>query len=69
MKLDIGEKLLILRKRKGASQKDVAEAIGTSVMSVVHYENGKYKPSLDVIKKISSFFDISVDELLNSTNS
>jgi transcriptional regulator with XRE-family HTH domain len=68
MNLDIGEKLLILRKRKGASQKEVAEAIGTSVMSVVHYENGKYKPSLDVIKKISSYFDVTIDELLNSTS-
>lgn len=60
----IKERLKRLRKENGVSQKEVADYIGVSVSAYSNYEQGIREPSLDVLLKLSDFFDTTCDYLL-----
>lgn len=60
----IKERLKRLRKENGVSQKEVADYIGVSVSAYSNYEQGIREPSLDVLLKLSDFFDTTYDYLL-----
>ena len=60
----MGEKLKELRKAKGVSQKQVADAIGVTLSAYSNYEQGIREPSYDILKKICILFDISADFLI-----
>lgn len=59
------ETLRQLRKSKGATIKDVADAVGVSVATVSLYERGLRSPSYEILLKLGEYFDVSVDYLLN----
>lgn len=56
--------LKILRKRKGTTQKDVAEFIGVTTSAYGQYEVGTRSPSLDILSKLSDYFGVSIDTIL-----
>ena len=58
------EKLKELRIEKGLSQREVSSALGMTRNAFTNYENGYREPSLDNLKKICQFFDVSADYLL-----
>ena len=60
----LAEKLKELRIEKGLSQREVSSALGMSRNAFTNYENGYREPSLDNLKKICQFFDVSADYLL-----
>ena len=60
----IKERLKRLRKENGVSQKEVADYIGVSVSAYSNYEQGIREPLLDVLLKLSNFFDTTCDYLL-----
>ena len=60
----IKERLKRLRKENGVSRKEVADYIGVSVSAYSNYEQGIREPSLDVLLKLSDFFDTTCDYLL-----
>jgi transcriptional regulator with XRE-family HTH domain len=66
--MSFGKRLLELRKRKGLSQEDLAEMIGTKGPAIGRYERDAGKPSLDAIIKLASILDVSIDYLLGNTN-
>ena len=75
IKSNLNDKVMIvckkinhIRKDKGLQQKTVATYIGFDQSSYNKVENGKWKPSVEILKKLSVIFDIIVDELLNSDN-
>lgn len=47
-----GEKLTQLRKQKGLSQNDLAEALGISRQAISKYENDLAEPDLDKIEQL-----------------
>lgn len=53
-----------LRKSKNLKQSDVAKAIFTSQQNYSRYENGQVEPDYEVLKKLSDFFEVSVDYIL-----
>lgn len=57
------EALKTLRKNYGLTQSEVASAIGLERSTYAYYETGRSKPDLEVILKLSSLYDISVEEL------
>lgn len=59
----IGNKLIDQRTKKGETQKDVADAIGTSVSTVAMYESGKRIPKDDLKVKLANHFECSVTAL------
>lgn len=38
-----------------------------SQVAVNYWENGKREPSIDMLKKIANYFDVSLDELMGKT--
>ncbi len=63
-----GERLKQLRIEAGYSQLDLAEVLGLSRSAICYYEKSKRNPSTEIIVKISEFFDIPVDSLLELNN-
>lgn len=53
-----------LRKNRNLKQSDVAKAIFTSQQNYSRYENGNVEPDYEVLKKLASFFDVSIDYIL-----
>ena len=64
--MEFGEKLQNLRKARNLTQEELAEALYVSRTAISKWESGRGYPSIDSLKEISSFFDISIDELLSS---
>ncbi len=57
--------LRIIRKQKKYSQLKVASALNISREALSHYETGKRNPDLQMLRKFSSYFNVSIDFLVN----
>lgn len=64
--MELSEKLQALRKRKGLTQEELAEALFVSRTAVSKWESGRGYPSIDSLKAVSKYFGITIDELLSS---
>lgn len=64
--MEFNEKLQNLRKQKGITQEELAEELFVSRTAISKWESGRGYPSIDSLKGISDFFDVTVDELLSS---
>ena len=62
--LNIGSKITELRKNKGLSQAQLAEAVNASRDIIGKYERNDNSPSIEMALKIAKVFDVSVDYLL-----
>lgn len=60
----LADKIILLRKKCGWSQEQLAEQLGISRQSVSKWESGMSIPDLDKIIKLSNLFEISTDYLL-----
>lgn len=58
------ERLTQLRKQKGLSQNDLAEAIGISRQAISKSENGLAEPDLDKIEQLRTILGVSYADLL-----
>lgn len=58
-------KLREIRVKKGVHQKEIAKILNISQQAVSDIENGKRKINSDEIVKLSLFFDVDPNELLN----
>lgn len=60
-----GEKLRALRKQRGLTLKQLAQAIGHTTHShISELETGKRRPSLDLALRLARYFDVSLDQLV-----
>jgi transcriptional regulator with XRE-family HTH domain len=60
-----GEKLRTLRKRRGMTQQELADALGFAAQSYISsLENNEKEPSAELALRISRMFNISTDQLL-----
>lgn len=57
-----------LRNKKGLSQQQLADIIGTSQQSINKYENHNVEPDIDTLIAFADFFNTSVDYLVGNTN-
>ncbi len=63
------DRLKLLRKEKGMSQKQLADVLGKLGTSTISgYETGSSNPSLEIIIKMSYFFETSLEYLLGLTD-
>ena len=65
--MEFHEKLQHLRKQKGLTQEELAQALFVSRTAVSKWESGRGYPNIDSLKEISKFFCVSIDELLSGT--
>lgn len=58
------EGLLKVRKEKRYSQLKVAFALNISREALSYYENGRRNPDLEMLVKMSEYFDVSIHYLI-----
>ena len=64
--MELNEKLQQLRKQKGLTQEELANALYVSRTAVSKWESGRGYPSIDSLKSISDYFGITLDDLLSA---
>lgn len=64
--LQIGLKVQALRKSTNLTQEKLAEYINVSWRSISNLERGMVIPTLQLIYDLAQYFDISIDELLDT---
>lgn len=64
--MEIGNKIMELRKKHNLSQEDLAEKIGVARQTISKWELGETSPDLKQAKELSKIFHVSLDELVNN---
>ena len=67
--MQMGDKIQKLRKEKGWSRKHLAQMIGTSGPIIGRHERGEMTPSVEVAKKLAESFKVTLDYLVDDTDS
>lgn len=62
--MDIGIRIIQLRKAQGWSQDELAGKISSSRAMIGKYERGDNLPSIEVLVKLAQAFEVSVDYLV-----
>lgn len=65
--MDIGQKLLELRKNKNLSQEEAAEKLNVSRQTISKWETNQSTPDFDKLASICELYEISANELINGT--
>ena len=60
-----GNKLKSLRENSGLLQKELADILNISLSSISMYERGERQPDNETLKKMSNYFNVSIDYLLD----
>lgn len=63
--MEFHEKLQELRKSRGLTQEELAEALYVSRAAISKWESGRGYPSIDSLKEISKYFAVTIDDLLS----
>ncbi len=63
--MEFNEKLQELRKQKGLTQEELAEALYVSRTAVSKWESGRGYPNIESLKVMAKFFGVTVDKLLS----
>ena len=64
--MEFQENLALLRRARGLSQQDLAEALEVSRQAVSRWEVGASTPSTENLLALSKLFGVSVDELIGA---
>lgn len=57
--------LKLIRKQRKINQLKVATDLNISREALSHYENGKRSPDISMLRKLSKYFNVSIDFLIN----
>ena len=61
-------KLRQLRHARGLTLKEVSSALGITLGAYSNYEQGNREPSLEMLRKLCDFFDVSADYLIGRSD-
>ena len=64
--MNLGEKILEARKKKGYTQKELGSLLNVSDKVISKRETNKSIPDIEMIKKISTVLEISLNDLFDS---
>ncbi len=64
--MEIGKKIMELRKKSGLSQEELAERVGVARQTISKWELGETSPDLKQSKELSKIFKVSLDELTDN---
>jgi len=63
-----GDRIALLREKRGMTQEELSGKLGISRAALSHYETNRREPDIDTLNKIANFFGVSLDYLLGRTN-
>ena len=64
--MEIGNKIMELRKKNNLSQEELAEKVGVTRQTISKWELGETAPDIKQAKRLSELFHVSLDELVNN---
>ncbi|MCS1382763.1 helix-turn-helix transcriptional regulator [Lysinibacillus sphaericus] len=64
----LSTRLKALRTKKNLTQKQLAEKINVTHVSISGYESGNRSPDTDTLQRLADFFEVSTDYLLGRTD-
>ncbi|MCL2061281.1 MAG: helix-turn-helix domain-containing protein [Firmicutes bacterium] len=64
--MTLGEKIQVLRKEKQLSTRRLGEVAGVSCSMISKWERNVCEPKVYSIQKLADYFNITLEELLNS---
>ena len=64
--MDLGKKILELRKKENLSQEQLAEKINVTRQTISKWELNETTPDIKLAKELSKLFKISLDELTDN---
>jgi len=64
--MDLGSKIVELRKKKNLSREDLGKLVGTSGAVIGRYEREEITPSVEMANKIASALGVSLDFLVGN---
>ena len=67
--MEIGKKIMELRKKKGLSQEELADKVGVARQTISKWELGETSPDIKQAKELSKIFNVSLDELVDNDTS
>lgn len=65
---NFSEKLKTLKAQKKVRQKDVAAAIGVSLLAYQYYETDTKEPTMSNLIALADYFDVSLDYLVDRSD-
>ena len=66
--LKLSERLHSLRKERGLTQTEAANAVEISLKSYCRYESGEREPTASVLVRIADFYNVTTDYLLGRSD-
>lgn len=66
--MSFGERLKLLRKEKGLTQEKLGELLTLSKANISKYESDDLQPSMESLRFLSDYFNVSGDYLLGKTD-
>lgn len=64
----VGERIKNLRTEESLSQVSLAKKISSNQKQISKWECGLIEPSIDMLKKLADYFDVSVDYLVGRSD-
>ena len=64
----INERIKLLRASSSLTQKQLAEAVSVTEVSLQRFEYGSARPSLDTLIALADYFDVSLDYLVGRSD-
>lgn len=65
--MEFKQRLKELRTEKGVTQIQIAKIVNMSKMAISHWEKGNSEPSIEQLKILANYFDVTVDYLIGFT--
>lgn len=66
--MNIGEKIKLIREKKGLTQKQLSELTGINRGTIGNYERGARTPNIEILKKIAHTLDVDINLLIDLEN-
>ena len=60
------EQIQVLRKARKMSQVELGKRLGVSKQSICNWENDNAQPSIEMLMRLATVFDVSTDYLLGA---
>ena len=64
--MDYGKRFRNYRTRAKLTQKEAAKLIGINDYQLGNYETNRSEPSLDILRKMSKLYRVSIDKMLGN---